>query len=45
MDRNNNVLYKKLPVTLVYSRLFADIIQQTPMLVDAVYDFRSFMQV
>ncbi len=43
MDWNNNTLYKKLPVTLVYSKLFADIIQQNPSLVDAVYDFRSFM--
>lgn len=43
MDWNNNTLYKKLPVTLVYSKLFADIIQQNPNMVDAVYDFRSFM--
>lgn len=43
MDWNNNTLYKKLPVTLVYSKLFADIIQQNPSMVDAVYDFRSFM--
>lgn len=43
MDWNNNTLYKKLPVTLVYSKLFADIVQQNPSMVDAVYDFRSFM--
>lgn len=43
MDWNNNTLYKKLPVTLVYSKLFADIIQQNPSMVDTVYDFRSFM--
>lgn len=43
MDWNNNTLYKKLPVTLVYSKLFADIIKQNPNMVDAVYDFRSFM--
>jgi hypothetical protein len=43
MDWNNNTLYKKLPVTLVYSKLFADIVQQNPGMVDAVYDFRSFM--
>ena len=43
MDWNNNTLYKKLPVTLVYSKLFADIVQQNPNMVDAVYDFRSFM--
>jgi hypothetical protein len=26
MDWNNNTLYKKLPVSLVYSKAFADII-------------------
>jgi len=34
---------KKLPVTLVYSKAFADIIQQNPNMVDSVFDFRSFM--
>lgn len=43
MDWNNNTLYKKLPVTLVYSKAFADIIQQNPDMVDEVYDFRNFM--
>jgi hypothetical protein len=43
MDWNNNTLYKKLPVTLVYSKAFADIIQQNPNIVDEVYDFRNFM--
>jgi hypothetical protein len=43
MDWNNNTLYKKLPVTLVYSKAFANIIQQNPNMVDTVYDFRSFM--
>ena len=43
MDWNNNTLYKKLPVTLVYSKAFADIIQQNPEMVDSVYDFRNFM--
>ncbi len=43
MDWNNNTLYKKLPVTLVYSKVFADILQQNPNLVDSVYDFRYFM--
>ncbi len=43
MDWNNNTLYKKLPVTLVYSRAFANIIQQNPNMVDSVYDFRYFM--
>jgi hypothetical protein len=43
MDWNNNTLYKKLPVTLVYSKMFAEIVQQNPGLVDSVYDFRNFM--
>jgi len=43
MDWNNNTLYKKLPVTLVYSKAFASIIQQNPNMVDSVFDFRSFM--
>ncbi|MGJ5138239.1 argonaute/piwi family protein [Bradyrhizobium oligotrophicum] len=43
MDWNNNTLYKKLPVTLVYSKAFADILQQNPDMVDSVYDFRNFM--
>jgi hypothetical protein len=43
MDWNNNTLYKKLPVTLVYSKYFADIVQQNPDIVDTVYDFRNFM--
>jgi hypothetical protein len=43
MDWNNNTLYKKLPVTLVYSKKFADIIQQNPSMINCVYDFRYFM--
>lgn len=43
MDWNNNTLYKKLPVTLVYSSRFAAILQQNPEIVDEVYDFRNFM--
>lgn len=43
MDWNNNTLYKKLPVTLVYSKAFADIVQQNPNMVDEIYDFRNFM--
>ncbi|MCY4421418.1 MAG: nuclease PIN [Gammaproteobacteria bacterium] len=43
MDWNNNTLYKKLPVTLVYSKYFANIVQQNPNIVDTVYDFRNFM--
>lgn len=40
---NNNTLYKKLPVTMVYSARFAEIIQQNPELVDQVFDFRCFI--
>ena len=43
MDWNNNTLYKKMPVTLVYSKYFADIVQQNPNIVDTDYDFGSFM--
>lgn len=43
MDWNNNTLYKKLPVTLGYSKAFADIVQQNPDMVNAIYDFRNFM--
>jgi len=43
MDWNNNTLYKKLPVTLVYSSAFAKILQQNPNMVDTVYDVRNFM--
>lgn len=43
MDWNNNTLYKKIPVTLVYSSAFAKIIQQNPNMVNDVYDFRNFM--
>ena len=43
MDWNNNTLYKKLPVTLVYSKAFANIVQQNPSIVDSIYDLRNFM--
>ncbi|MDE0509387.1 MAG: nuclease PIN [Gammaproteobacteria bacterium] len=43
MDWNNNTLYKKLPATLIYSKYFADIVQQNPDIVDTIYDFRNFM--
>ena len=43
MDWNNNTLYKKLPVTLEYSQRFAQIIKQSPTLVDEEYDVRNFM--
>jgi hypothetical protein len=43
MDWNNNTLYKKIPVTLVYSSRFANIIQQNPKIVDTIYSFTNFM--
>ena len=43
MDWNDNTLYKKLPVTLVYSKAFADIIQQHPDIVDSRVRLRNFM--
>lgn len=43
MDWNNNTLYKKLPVSLVYSSRFAAILEQNREIVDDVYDFRNFM--
>lgn len=43
VDWNNNTLYKTLPVTLVYSQVFADVVKQTPNIVNEVYDYRFFM--
>lgn len=43
MDWNNNTLYKTLPVTLVYSQIFADVVKQSPDLVNETYDYRFFM--
>jgi hypothetical protein len=43
VDWNNNTLYKTMPVTLVYSQLFADVVKQVPQIVDDVYDYRLFM--
>lgn len=43
MDWNNNTHYKSLPVTLVYSKAFADIVRQNPSMVDNGYDYRNFM--
>lgn len=42
-DWNNNTLYKTLPVTLVYSQRFANVVKGTPDIVDDVYDYRFFM--
>jgi hypothetical protein len=43
VDWNNNTLYKALPVTLVYSQIFADVVKQSPDLVNDIYDYRFFM--
>ncbi|MDD5320487.1 MAG: hypothetical protein PHD43_07720 [Methylococcales bacterium] len=43
VDWNNNTLYKTLPVTLVYSQVFANVVKQTPDIVNQVYDYRFFM--
>lgn len=43
VDWNNNTLYKTLPVTLVYSQVFAEVVKQSPDIVNDVYDYRMFM--
>lgn len=43
MDWNNNTLYKTEPVTLVYSRIFADVVKHSPEIVNETYDYRFFM--
>lgn len=43
VDWNNNTLYKTLPATLVYSEIFANVIKQSPDIVDDTYDYRLFM--
>ena len=43
VDWNNNTLYKTIPVTLVYSQVFANVVKQTPDIVNEVYDYRFFM--
>lgn len=43
VDWNNNTLYKTLPVTLVYSQLFANVVKHAPDIVDDIYDYRFFM--
>ena len=43
VDWNNNTLYKKLPVTLVYSQKFAEVVKQSPEMVNEIYDYRFFM--
>ncbi len=43
VDWNNNTLYKTLPITLGYSKKFADVVKQASDIVDDVYDYRFFM--
>jgi len=43
VDWNNNTLYKTLPVTLVYSQIFANVVKYTPDIVNETYDYRFFM--
>lgn len=43
VDWNNNTLYKTLPVTLVYSQIFAEVVKQSSAIVNDVYDYRFFM--
>ena len=43
VDWNNNTLYKTIPATLVYSSLFAEVVKNSPEIVDQVYDYRCFM--
>jgi len=43
VDWNNNTLYKTMPATLVYSKVFADIVKQAPEIVNEIYDYRFFM--
>lgn len=43
VDWNNNTLYKTLPATLVYSGLFAEVVQNSRDIIDQVYDYRCFM--
>ena len=43
VDWNNNTLYKTMPVTLVYSQIFANVIKQTSDIINETYDYRFFM--
>jgi hypothetical protein len=43
VDWNNNTLYKRLPVTLVYSKEFAENSQQVPGVVESTFDLRKLM--
>jgi len=43
VDWNNNTLYKTLPATLVYSKVFADVVKFSPTIANEIYDYRFFM--
>lgn len=43
VDWNNNTLYKTMPVTMVYSQRFAQIIKLTPEIMDNIYNYKFFM--
>ncbi len=43
VDWNNNTLYKTLPVTLIYSKIFADVVKHAPDITNDIYDYRFFM--
>lgn len=43
MDWNNNTLYKALPVTLVYSKNFANVVKRVPNIIRKRYNYRYFM--
>jgi len=43
VDWNNNTLYKSLPVTIGYSQNFANVVKQSPGIINATFDFRFFM--
>ncbi len=43
VDWNNNTLYKTLPATLVYSKVFADVVKFSPAIANNTYDYRFFM--
>ncbi len=43
MDWNNNTLYKALPVTLIYSKIFANVVKRVPDIISQRYNYRFFM--
>ena len=43
VDWNNNTLYKTLPATLVYSKVFAEVVKFSPTIANDIYDYRFFM--